>query len=214
MDAKQTDADDAQTSPVDVRTTDLSEFEDGETIRVHYRDDPTEPSETVTGVIQCHYTDRRVLIETDEDRRLVVDLSDVAADGGLRDFDTAEVLGRPMFAETAYHVEKDGHDLRTELLGDDDQDDEETPDTLVYENTVHRADETGADYTRTRTVEIYGTVTDELDDGATVFEGQGTNSTVGGDGEGTFYLRQNGIVYVERSDGTSTYEVGDNGRVE
>lgn len=111
----------SETTVVDVRTRDLSEFEDGEAVRVHYRDAADEPHKCVTGRIQVRYTDRKALLETDDGQELIVDLADVTEDN-IRDRETGEYLGRGMFAETAYHPEQDGEDLRDEILGDGGED--------------------------------------------------------------------------------------------
>lgn len=196
----------AETSVVEVRTTDLSEFEEGEQIRVHYRDEPTEPSETVTGEISMFYTDRKVLMESEDGTDLIVDLRDTASEGGLREFDSGTVVGRPMFAETAYHVEKDGHDLREELLGeDDDEDDTDISHVLTYENRLHGADETGAEYTRVSDISVRGYVEDD-DEDAILFVGVECEDAAGG--TGPFRVTSEGVVYRVR-DEEENYEVGD-----
>lgn len=111
---------DENTSAVDARTADLTEFDDGQSIRVHFRTGAITDSETVEGEITTRYTDDTVMIETDDGRRLIVDLEKTFEDGGLRDFDSDETLGRPMFAEPV--DEDDSEDADDD--SDDDNDDD------------------------------------------------------------------------------------------
>lgn len=107
-------------------------------------------------------------------------------------------------------------DAVTEMLEDavdDDEDDDDEDEggddegddvVLTYENAVHGADETGAEYTSVNTVTVRGTVVDETDGVVTV---RGTEERRQAT-ESTFIVRSNGVVYATAGDGSRSYEVG------
>lgn len=135
-----------QTSVIDIRTSDLSEFESGESIRVHYRDSDSAPSKCVTGRVALHYTDEKALIETEDGRDLIVNFDFDRCE--IYDFETNETLGRPIFAESAYHPEETGEELRerrlAELRAEEEEDEDEQDDTEALWNAV--GTEVGCDY--------------------------------------------------------------------
>lgn len=91
------------------RTTDMTEFEEGEEIRVYYRTSPSAPSSTIEGEVEIRYNEKKIGFKRSENNDLVIaDFSTDAGEDNLRVLDSNlrlhesdEVLGWAMFAESA-----------------------------------------------------------------------------------------------------------------
>lgn len=86
---------------VEDRTSDMTEFEDGEEIRIYFRTSSSAPASYIEGPIEVRNNDEKVGIKRENGDIVIADFSRSTEGENLYELESDEVLGRAMFAEPA-----------------------------------------------------------------------------------------------------------------